>query len=393
MVTAAQATGNTADAARYANLSAYYGAAYKAAYYDPATGKYLDGRPISQLFALDLGLPTPAEEPLVYSVLRADVANGTMPLFDVWGIITTKLLFPVLEAHGDDAIGLAIVSQTQQPSFGYWVDQGLTTLPESWLCDATNAAASYNHIMFGGSGDWLYRSIAGIRRNAGARSWTSLTIKPPASVPSSNLSYASASIDTPMGTVAVAWADISGDVSYAACGVGEEHANLTLTCLGPDGQPGTPFTGIAFASFGTPTGDCVTGFTVDPTCDSPQSHSVVQAACVGKNSCTILADTTTFGGDPCVDVLKHLSVGLLGTCMQARYSLTVTVPVGATATVAVPTLIAAASAAITESGTTVWASNAFVPGAPGVTSGTAGSDGVSVVFTVGSGTYAFVASG
>lgn len=70
-----------------------------------------------------------------------------------------------------------------------------------------------------------------------------------------------------------------------------------------------------------------------------------------------------------------------------------TVPVGATASVVVPTIVAASTAAVTESGVTVWASNAFVPGDAGVSSGAAGSDGVSVVFAVGSGAYTFVVSG
>lgn len=78
---------------------------------------------------------------------------------------------------------------------------------------------------------------------------------------------------------------------------------------------------------------------------------------------------------------------------QVRYTLSVTIPVGATATIIVPTTMPAATVAITESGTTVWAANAYVPGDPGITSGMAGADGVSVVFTAGSGTYSFVVSG
>ena len=71
------------------------------------------------------------------------------------------------------------------------------------------------------------------------------------------------------------------------------------------------------------------------------------------------------------------------------YALNVTLPPNSAARVVVPTLRPAASAVIAEGGTTVWAGGRFVPGVPGVSSGAAGSDGESVEFAVGSGTFSF----
>lgn len=57
----------------------------------------------------------------------------------------------------------------------------------------------------GGSGSWYYSTLAGLRRDAGSRSWKQLIIAPPAPGAISDLTWANASIDTPMGVVGSAW--------------------------------------------------------------------------------------------------------------------------------------------------------------------------------------------
>lgn len=65
-----------------------------------------------------------------------------------------------------------------------------------------------------------------------------------------------------------------------------------------------------FASYGTPSGDCTTGFVKNDQCHANNSIEVVQASCVGKASCSIKAANTVFGQDPCHLTTKHLSVAL-----------------------------------------------------------------------------------
>ena len=73
----------------------------------------------------------------------------------------------------------------------------------------------------------------------------------------------------------------------------------------------------------------------------------------------------------------------------ARYAFNATLPPGAVATLALPTLRAAGEAVVEEGGARVWAGGSFVPGTPGVVSAAAGEDGQSVVFGLGSGDFAF----
>ena len=68
---------------------------------------------------------------------------------------------------------------------------------------------------------------------------------------------------------------------------------------------------IVFASYGTPGGTC--GSYTKSGCDAATSLSVVQAACVNRNTCTVNSDNCTFG-DPCPFVVKSFSIE--GVCQD-----------------------------------------------------------------------------
>ena len=180
---------------------------------------------------------------------------------------------------------------------------------------------------FGGSGSWYYSTLAGLGRVPGSRSWAALAIAPPAGDVLLNLTWASASIDTPMGLVAVSWAaQPPGAAAAAAAAVAAAACSPA-----PGDRRGAP----AEAPAGPP---------------------------------------------PCV--------------APPVYTLAATVPVGGVATVRLPVGVPVAGSAVVvvEGAAVVWSNGAFVPGsAPGVTGATAGPDGTSVVFSVGSGAYAFEA--
>ena len=88
------------------------------------------------------------------------------------------------------------------------------------------------------------------------------------------------------------------------CGEVQEKEVLTL-----GGCPkGKVISAIEFASFGTPTGSCKTGFKVNPACNAKKSRSYVTSLCVNKRSCKVTASKHAFGGDPCADTRKKLAV-------------------------------------------------------------------------------------
>ncbi|XP_075493962.1 beta-galactosidase [Primulina tabacum] len=71
-------------------------------------------------------------------------------------------------------------------------------------------------------------------------------------------------------------------------------------------DPGQKILSIKFASFGTPEGTC--GNYRQGSCHAFHSYDVFQRYCVGQQSCTVPVTPEIFGGDPCANVMKKLSV-------------------------------------------------------------------------------------
>lgn len=86
-------------------------------------------------------------------------------------------------------------------------------------------------------------------------------------------------------------------------GVVLEGDSLTLRCAAGSGS----IQDIAFASFGTPAGNCP-NYQRSAACDAPAALDTVKKLCLGKSACTIPASNAVFGGDPCPDTLKSLAV-------------------------------------------------------------------------------------
>ena len=89
----------------------------------------------------------------------------------------------------------------------------------------------------------------------------------------------------------------------AQCAAAPEHAKINLGGC-PTGQA---ISAVDFASFGTPTGTCKTGFKLGK-CNAKNSVAYVSSQCVGRKTCQLTANTESFGGDPCGGTLKSLAV-------------------------------------------------------------------------------------
>ena len=124
--------------------------------------------------------------------------------------------------------------------------------------------------------------------------------------------------------------DWIGDVAVAApppiplprasvptrCGRVPEHQTLSVGCAPGHGL----IDAVVFASFGTTAGNCTAGFHDGIWSDTGRIGSanrsvpVVEAACLGRRQCTVLAEAETFAkgapdkGQPCPHVPKSLAV-------------------------------------------------------------------------------------
>ncbi|KAM7471820.1 hypothetical protein LguiA_010003 [Lonicera macranthoides] len=69
---------------------------------------------------------------------------------------------------------------------------------------------------------------------------------------------------------------------------------------------GHKISSIKFASFGTPQGVC--GSFREGSCHAHKSYDAFEKYCIGQESCSVMVAPELFGGDPCPNVMKKLSV-------------------------------------------------------------------------------------
>ena len=77
------------------------------------------------------------------------------------GILGLKALLNALSLYGYTDVAYKAVNRYDYPSYGYWKEQGATTLWENW-----DGSGSQNHHMYADVLDWIFRNVAGLK-NAG----------------------------------------------------------------------------------------------------------------------------------------------------------------------------------------------------------------------------------
>ena len=95
------------------------------------------------------------------------------------GFLSLPYLMDMLSENGHFDMALTLLFQEKYPSWLYEVDNGATTVWESWDCyDAGGRVkdGSYNHYAFGCVEDWIFRTIGGLK-NSGV-SYDKITIAP-----------------------------------------------------------------------------------------------------------------------------------------------------------------------------------------------------------------------
>ncbi|KAL7258171.1 hypothetical protein ACSBR1_004316 [Camellia fascicularis] len=70
--------------------------------------------------------------------------------------------------------------------------------------------------------------------------------------------------------------------------------------------PGQKISKIKFASYGLPQGTC--GSFREGSCHAHKSYDALERNCIGQQSCSVSVAPEVFGGDPCPDNMKKLSV-------------------------------------------------------------------------------------
>jgi alpha-L-rhamnosidase len=113
------------------------------------------------------------------------------------GILGAKYILNTLTDHGRTDVAYRMASQKDLPGWGWWIEQGATTLWEQW-----NGTESRNHIMFGDISAWFYKALAGINGDPASPGFKHFFIRPH---PVGDLTYVRAEYNSIHGKIVSDW--------------------------------------------------------------------------------------------------------------------------------------------------------------------------------------------
>lgn len=187
--------GKTEDAARCAAHALNIRNAFRARFYDEATGR-IEGQCQTALgIMIAFGLADSDEVPRLLEALKEQIRLDGDRL-DL-GILGMRAVLTALGEHGLAQLGLDLLTAPTYPSMADWINRGATTLWECW-----NGLGSRNHHMFSSVSEFFYWYVAGITPSPDTVAYEKTLFRP---MLNGTLLSARAHIRTVRGRVAIAW--------------------------------------------------------------------------------------------------------------------------------------------------------------------------------------------
>ena len=214
MAKMAALTGHDEDAAEYRDLARDIGAAFNAAFYNSALGRYTSEGDLgsagatqaAQALALEEGLVPEGERRRVLDAL-VELIHGYQPFGGgphlSGGTIGLQPIVRALIDGGRDDVLWDVLQEDTPPSYGFFMAPttenpgGLTTIPEYW-----DVHDSKNHMILAQIDEWFTRGLAGIRQAPGSVGYRRLVIDPRLA---GDLTHVEGSYVTPYGEVSSEW--------------------------------------------------------------------------------------------------------------------------------------------------------------------------------------------
>lgn len=182
------------DSVRYHQLARQIKSAIVRKYLVPGTGRFDNATQSAQLFALWYELSP--EEERTFEVLMDEFKRHNWHVSS--GIFGNKMMYDLFREKDRNDLAYRVVNQRDYPSLGFMLEEGATTLWESW--QYPDNAPSQNHPMFGSVSEWFYRSLLGI--NPTSPGFRTFRIKPQ---PAGDLTWAKGSYQSVKGLIVSEW--------------------------------------------------------------------------------------------------------------------------------------------------------------------------------------------
>ncbi|MCK5129536.1 MAG: family 78 glycoside hydrolase catalytic domain [Clostridiales bacterium] len=188
-------SGHNKNAAEYDKLANNIFDAFNSKFVDSDTGVVLGDCQTSYACALYFNLVKGDTKDKVISKLIEQVEKYNRHID--CGILGTKYILKVLTQIGRADLAYAIATQTDFPGWGYFIEQGATTLWETW-----KGNDSRNHHMFGDISAWFYRDLAGIDIDESNPGYKHIIVRPN---PVEGIDWVCAYHDSRYGRIASEW--------------------------------------------------------------------------------------------------------------------------------------------------------------------------------------------
>lgn len=197
------------DGSRYAKKAESLRKLINTKYFDPETAVYSNGTQAALALALSLGIPEGKYAGKVAENLNKAVEDNGGHLN--FGTIGSKTVLRMLTRYGYEETAYAMAAKTDCPSWGWWVEQGFTTLAETWALSPQWRDASVNHVFFGDVAAWYVNDIAGINFDEEKPGFSNIIFRPHFL---DSLDWAKASYDSVRGKISASWSRTGSEITY-----------------------------------------------------------------------------------------------------------------------------------------------------------------------------------
>lgn len=206
----ARVLGKRDDAVTYTSLAAEVRTAWNLAFVRDGGSRIGDDKQDDYVRALAFELLPDAHrgaalDRLVQLVIEAGGHIGT-------GFLSTALLLPTLSRNGRADIAFQLLLQTTAPSWLAQIDEGASTIWETWEGYEADGKAvrSHNHYALGSVVTWLHEDLAGLRVTEPG--YQRMTIDPAIG---GGVTSASSRVQTPYGPAESSWLLEDGHVTLS----------------------------------------------------------------------------------------------------------------------------------------------------------------------------------
>lgn len=187
------------------NLNADYAKAFGAELFKAIRKEYIntdtmtaaDGCQTSQAMGIYYDIFTASEKPEAVKTFIDRINKDNKKL--TCGCLGTRVFYHVLAQNGYEKLAYDMITDSEFPSYAYWINLGKTTMPEQFIIFEHEYIRSENHHFLGDVLQWFMRYLGGINID----SYNEVTIKP---YFAEKLDYVKCEHTLPLGTVKVYWA-------------------------------------------------------------------------------------------------------------------------------------------------------------------------------------------